>query len=205
MSVKVESDIGGAARSAVSILPGGGNAVASEADRPRCSSTPCSPIRSTVSGYHILCMDPHYLVGFTTGEELLKAAHRCSSSEQSADEARMSLGARPSDSAPPRHAFRVHRTRNRCYQPYEIPAANGRRRRRMPSIGDGCLRPPSLVPLQGPLPLCLLNGKRTHSRSLDQLNLDRMSSKEQTDTEVLQKKLQHLTLRGEHKIKISMT
>ncbi|KAL4660887.1 UNC119-binding protein C5orf30-like [Arapaima gigas] len=54
-------------------------------------------------------------------------------------------------------------------------------------------------------PAVLLNGKRKHSRSLDQLHLDRMSSKEPADTEVLQKQLQHLTLQGEHEIKISTT
>lgn len=51
--------------------------------------------------------------------------------------------------------------------------------------------------LHTPLPLCLLKGKRAQSKSLDYLNLDRMSIKESTDTEVLQYQLQHLTLRGE--------
>ncbi|KAG7481448.1 hypothetical protein MATL_G00066920 [Megalops atlanticus] len=170
-----------------------------EAEKPRCSSTPCSPIKSTVSGYQILHMDSSYLVGFTTGEELLKAAHKWSGAEAASAEALPSPRAKPIDLGLHR-ASRVYKTKSRYYQPYDIPAASGRRRRRMPSSGDVCLKSLAMEPsraLHGPLPFCLLKGKRAHSKSLDYLNLDKMSIREPADTEVLQYQLQHLNLRGE--------
>lgn len=221
-----------------------------EMERPRCSSTPCSPIKSTVSGYQILHMNSNYLVGFTTGEELLKLAHKWSgngtgggaggsglevgtSAERLPGGAgSLGLSASGSSSSSPLEAFppasplrrpldvglhrasRIYKAKSRYYQPYDIPAVNGRRRRRMPSSGDSYLRPAGLAglmgpggssagepskALHGPLPLCLLRGKRAQSKSLDYLNLDKMSLREPSvaDTEVLQFQLQHLTLRGE--------
>uniref|UniRef100_A0ACB8EQ24 Uncharacterized protein n=1 Tax=Sphaerodactylus townsendi TaxID=933632 RepID=A0ACB8EQ24_9SAUR len=53
-----------------------------DSEKPRCSSTPSSPMRQTVSGYQILHMDSNYLVGFTTGEELLKLAQKCTVGEE---------------------------------------------------------------------------------------------------------------------------
>ncbi|XP_031734316.1 macrophage immunometabolism regulator isoform X2 [Anarrhichthys ocellatus] len=80
MSVRMEMDINGVSRAHVSILPTSEikATLKPEAERPRCASTPCSPIRGTVSGYQILHMDSNYLVSFTTGEELLKLAHKWS-------------------------------------------------------------------------------------------------------------------------------
>ncbi|KAJ7428766.1 UNC119-binding protein C5orf30 [Willisornis vidua] len=155
-------------------------------------------MRRTVAGYQILHMDSNYLVGFTTGEELLKLAQKCTGSEEKA-ESGPNLRSKQLDSGLARSS-RLYKTRGRYYQPYEIPAANGRRRRRMPSSGDKCNKALPYEPykaLHGPLPLCLLKGKRAHSKSLDYLNLDKMSIKEPADTEVLQYQLQHLTLRGD--------
>ncbi|KAM8961363.1 macrophage immunometabolism regulator [Pelodytes ibericus] len=168
-------------------------------DKPRCSSTPCSPIRRTVSGYQILHMDSNYLVGFTTGEELLKLAHKCTSTEENSGESLPTFHTKQHDSGLSRSS-RIYKTRGRHYQPYDIPAVNGRRRRRMPSSGDKCNKVipyESYKPVHGPLPVCLLKGKRVHSKSLDYLNLDKMNIKESADTEVLQYQLQHLTLRGD--------
>ncbi|NXT93973.1 CE030 protein, partial [Anhinga rufa] len=177
----MEVDVNGESRTTLSTLPVPLAEVSPagrmEAEKPRCSSTPCSPMRRTVAGYQILHMDSNYLVGFTTGEELLKLAQKCTGSEENKGE-----------------------SGSRYYQPYEIPAVNGRRRRRMPSSGDKCTKALPYEPykaLHGPLPLCLLKGKRSHSKSLDYLNLDKMSIKEPADTEVLQYQLQHLTLRGD--------
>lgn len=165
-------------------------------ERPRCASTPCSPIRGTLGGYQILHMDSNYLVGFTTGEELLKLAHTWS--EGPTDKGLSSeAGPRPPQDASVHRPSRTSKAKSRSYQPYDIPAANGRRRRRMPSSGDGVLRAAAPGGPHTPLPLCLLNGKRTQSRSLDYLNLDKISLRESPDTEVLQHQLQHLTLRGE--------
>ncbi|MEE6459855.1 hypothetical protein FKM82_000762 [Ascaphus truei] len=170
-----------------------------EAEKPRCSSTPCSPIRRTVSGYQILHMDSNYLVGFTTGEELLKLAHKCAATEENAGETLPTFRSKQHEAGLSRSS-RMYKTRGRYYQPYEIPAVNGRRRRRMPSSGDKCNKVipyESYKAVHGPLPLCLLKGKRVHSKSLDYLNLDKMNIKESADTEVLQYQLQHLTLRGD--------
>uniref|UniRef100_A0A3B4AG19 Macrophage immunometabolism regulator n=1 Tax=Periophthalmus magnuspinnatus TaxID=409849 RepID=A0A3B4AG19_9GOBI len=164
----MEMDVSGVSRAHVGPSTEGKATLKPEAERPRCASTPCSPIRGTVAGYQILHMDSNYLVGFTTGEELLKLAHTWSDS--------------PPDKGSVLEAF-------------------GRRRRRMPSSSETLLK--SLGPgdtvrtLHTPLPLCLLKGKRAQSKSLDYLNLDKMTIKESTDTEVLQYQLQHLTLRGE--------
>ncbi|KAM9329922.1 macrophage immunometabolism regulator [Gastrophryne carolinensis] len=200
----MDVDIKGENRTSINSLPLSSTAEQSsplklESDKPRCSSTPCSPIRRTVSGYQILHMDSNYLVGFTTGEELLKLAHKCTSAEENSGEALSSLRAKQHDSGHSRSS-RLYKARGRHYQPYEIPAINGRRRRRMPSSGDKCnkvLPYESYKAAHGPLPLCLLKGKKMHSKSLDYLNLDKMNIKESADTEVLQYQLQHLTLRGD--------
>ncbi|KAJ8371600.1 hypothetical protein AAFF_G00306860 [Aldrovandia affinis] len=194
-------EVSGVSRAPISILPAAEikATLKPEAEKPRCSSTPCSPIRSTVSGYRILHMDSSYLVGFTTGEELLKVAHKRSSTDTDATEALLTPHTKPLDLGLHR-ASRVYKTKSRYYQPYDIPAVSGQRRRRMPSSGDRCLKSLTGEPskaFHGPLPLCLLKGKRVHSKSLDYLNLDKMSIREPADTEVLQYQLQHLTLRGE--------
>lgn len=200
---KMEVDVNGESRTALSTFPVPLAEVSPagrmEAEKPRCSSTPCSPMRRTVAGYQILHMDSNYLVGFTTGEELLKLAHKCTGSEENKGESGPNLGSKHLDSGLPRSS-RLYKTRSRYYQPYEIPAVNGRRRRRMPSSGDKYNKALPYEPYKafhGPLPLCLLKGKRAHSKSLDYLNLDKMSIKEPADTEVLQYQLQHLTLRGD--------
>ncbi|XP_034048596.1 macrophage immunometabolism regulator [Thalassophryne amazonica] len=209
MSVKMEMDTSGVSRTHVSIVPAADikATLKPEAERPRCASTPSSPIRSTVAGYQILHMDSNYLVGFTTGEELLKLAHKCS--ESGTEKGVMSDG-RPSSIPSPvpksvdlgiHRASQIFKAKSRYYQPYDIPAANGRRRRRMPSSGETSLKSLSsgerVRGLHGTLPLCLLRGKRAQSKSLDYLNLDKMSFNESADTDVLQYQLQHLTLRGE--------
>ncbi|XP_036385998.1 macrophage immunometabolism regulator-like [Megalops cyprinoides] len=199
MSLKMEMDVSGVSRTPMSVLPAAEPkaTLQLETEKRRCSSTPCSPIRGTVSGYQIVHMDSNYLVGFTTGEELLKLAHKWPGTEKAATEALPSPRAKPLDAGLHR-ASRIYKTKSRHYQPYDIPAVNGRRRRRMPSSGDSYLKPPPGEPskaLHGPLPLCLLRGKR--SQSLDYLNVDKMSMMEPADTEVLQHQLQHLTLRGE--------
>ncbi|KAM3874137.1 macrophage immunometabolism regulator [Diretmus argenteus] len=209
MSVKMELDISGVSRAPISILPAAEvkATLKPEAERPRCASTPCSPIKSTVAGYQILHMDSNYLVGFTTGEELLKLAQKWSASTPEESPVSEALPSSVPSAVPKpmdlgiHRASRIFKAKSRYYQPYDIPAANGRRRRRMPSSGDTFLR--SLAhgdsgrSLHGPLPVCLLKGKRAQSKSLDYLNLDKMSIKESADTEVLQYQLQHLTLRGE--------
>ncbi|KAM4710229.1 macrophage immunometabolism regulator [Discoglossus pictus] len=200
----MEVDINGDKRTNISAIPSPNGTernspAKNEVEKPRCSSTPCSPIRRTVSGYQILHMDSNYLVGFTTGEELLKLAHKHASTEDSSGEALQSFRAKQHDSGLSRSS-RIYKARGRHYQPYDIPAVNGRRRRRMPSSGDKCNKVipyESYKAVHGPLPLCLLKGKRAHSKSLDYLNLDKMNIKESADTEVLQYQLQHLTLRGD--------
>ncbi|XP_028661144.1 macrophage immunometabolism regulator isoform X1 [Erpetoichthys calabaricus] len=202
--LNMEVDVSGVSRTAVPVLstPTGGDSISqskTEPEKPRCSSTPCSPIKRTVSGYQILHMDSNYLVGFTTGEELLKLAHKWSNTEKASGESIPSQCTKQHDLGLHR-AARLYKTKSRYYQPYDIPAVNGRRRRRMPSSGDNCIKSLPLEPskvFHGPLPLCLLKGKRAHSKSLDYLNLDKMNIKEPADTEVLQYQLQHLTLRGE--------
>ncbi|NXE30193.1 CE030 protein, partial [Ardeotis kori] len=199
----LKMDRNGESRTTISTLPVPlaevNSAVKTEAEKTRCSSTPCSPMRRTVSGYQILHMDSDYLVGFTTGEELLKLAQKCTGSEENKGESGPKLCSKQLDSGLTRSS-RLYKTRSRYYQPYEIPAVNGRRRRRMPSSEDKCTKALPYEPykaLHGPLPLCLLKGKRAHLKSLDYLNLDKMSIKEPADTEVLQYQLQHLTLRGD--------
>ncbi|XP_069481566.1 macrophage immunometabolism regulator [Ambystoma mexicanum] len=200
----MEVDINGDVRTSRSTLPlpssaEGLSPAKSDSEKPRCSSTPCSPMRRTVSGYQILHMDSNYLVGFTTGEELLKLAQKCTATEDGTGDLLPAWRPKQLDTGLPR-VSRLYRTRTRYYQPYEIPAINGRRRRRMPSSGDKCSKAVPYEPckaLHGPLPLCLLKGKRVHSKSLDYLNLDKMNIKEPADTEVLQYQLQHLTLRGD--------
>ncbi|CAJ1070972.1 macrophage immunometabolism regulator [Xyrichtys novacula] len=206
----MEMDVGGVSRAPVSILPAAAeikSTLKPEPERPRCASTPCSPIRGTVAGYQILHMDSNYLVGFTTGEELLKLAHRWSEGGQEKSPALESVSGSVQSPLPKSVDLGVHRSsrvfkaRGRYYQPYDIPASSGRRRRRMPSSCETILRPPTHSEpgrsLNAPLPVCLMKGKRAQSKSLDYLNLDRLSLKESTDTEVLQYQLQHLTLRGE--------
>lgn len=207
MSVKMELEVSGVSRTPVSVLPAASGAAAEvkatlkpEQEKPRCSSTPCSPIKSTVSGYQILHMNSNYLVGFTTGEELLKLAHKWSGPEKSSTEVLPGAIQKATDLGLHRSS-RVYKTKSRYYQPYDIPAVNGRRRRRMPSSGDVCFRSsttgePSKA-LHGSLPLCLLKATRAHSKSLDYLNLDKISLSEPADTDVLQYQLQHLTLRAE--------
>ncbi|XP_077146038.1 macrophage immunometabolism regulator isoform X2 [Ranitomeya variabilis] len=200
----MEVDIKGDKRTSISSIPLSSSIERNsplkvETEKPRCSSTPCSPIRRTVSGYQILHMDSNYLVGFTTGEELLKLAHKCAATEENSTEAIPSFRSKQHDSGLSRSS-RIYKAKGRHYQPYEIPAINGRRRRRMPSSGDKCNKVipyESYKAVHGPLPLCLLKGKRIHSKSLDYLNLDKMNIKESPDTEVLQYQLQHLTLRGD--------
>ncbi|XP_034403266.1 macrophage immunometabolism regulator isoform X1 [Cyclopterus lumpus] len=200
MSVRMEMDINGVSLAHVSILPPSETkaTLKPEAERPRCASTPCSPIR----GYQILHMDSNYLVGFTTGEELLKLAHKWSEGTPEKGSVSEAMTSSAESPVPKSVDLGIHRSsrickgKNRHYQPYDIPAANGRRRRRMPSSSDTFLREPGRG-LHAPLPLCLLKGKRAQSKSLDYLNLDKISIKESSDTEVLQYQLQHLTLRGE--------
>ncbi|KFP26427.1 UNC119-binding protein C5orf30 [Colius striatus] len=199
----MEVDINAESRTSLSTLPVPLGEVSPmgrmEVEKPRCSSTPCSPMRRMVAGYQILHMDSNYLVGFTTGEELLKLAQKCTGSEDNKGESGPNLHSRQLDLGLTRSS-RLYKTRSRYYQPYEIPAVNGRKRRRMPSSGDKCIKPLQYEPykaLHGPLPLCLLKGKRAHSKSLDYLNLDKMNIKEPADTEVLQYQLQHLNLRGD--------
>uniref|UniRef100_A0A9L0SXN6 Macrophage immunometabolism regulator n=1 Tax=Equus caballus TaxID=9796 RepID=A0A9L0SXN6_HORSE len=163
----MEVDVNGESRSALATLPlpvaEAGSPGKAEAEKPRCSSTPCSPMRRTVSGYQILHMDSNYLVGFTTGEELLKLAQKCTGGEESKGEAMPSLRSKQLDAGLARSS-RLYKARSRYYQPYEIPAVNGRRRRRMPSSGDKCTKSLPYEPykaLHGPLPLCLLKGLRT--------------------------------------------
>ncbi|XP_061887425.1 macrophage immunometabolism regulator [Entelurus aequoreus] len=209
ISIKMEVDINGVSRAHVSILPAAElkGTLKVEAEKPRCASTPCSPIRSTVAGYQILHMDSNYLVGFTTGEELLKLAHKWS---ESSPEKSLLPEAAPSPIQTSvsksldlsiHRSSRIFKAKSRYYQPYDIPAASGRRRRRMPSSSDTFLRSMTQGEhgrsVHAPLPLCLLKGKRTQSKSLDYLNLDKITIKESSDTEVLQYQLQHLTLRGE--------
>ncbi|NWX17820.1 CE030 protein, partial [Aegotheles bennettii] len=200
----MEVDINGESRTTLSTLPVPLAEVSPagrmEAEKPRCSSTPCSPMRRTVAGYQILHMDSNYLVGFTTGEELLKLARKCTGSEENNGESGPNLHSKQLNSGLARSSHLL-KTRSRYYQPYEIPSVNGRRRRRMPSSGDKCTKTLPYEPykaLHHPLPPCLLKGKKAHSKSLDYLNLDKMNIKEPVDTEVLQYQLQHLTLRGDH-------
>ncbi|XP_058474198.1 macrophage immunometabolism regulator [Solea solea] len=196
MSVRMEMDLSGVSRTHVSICPAAEikATLKPEAERPRCSSTPCSPIKA---GYQILHMDSNYLVGFTTGEELLKLAHKWSEGPPEKSPVSEEVPG-PVQSAIPKSAdlgvhrsSRIFKAKNRYYQPYDIPTANGRRRRRMPSSSEPARS------LHSPLPLCLLKGKGAQSKSLDYLNLDKICIKESSDTEVLQYQLQHLTLRGE--------
>ncbi|KAJ3604862.1 hypothetical protein NHX12_026914 [Muraenolepis orangiensis] len=203
-------DVGGVSRKPVPILSEE-EAIATfkqDVDRPRCASTPCSPIKSTVAGYQIVHMDSNYLVRFTTGEELLKMAQQWSTStpeQSSSPDASPSLvptaGPKASDLGIHRGGSHVLKAKSRSYQPYGVPAANGRSRRRMPSSGDTLLRSlahgESRKGLHGPLPLCLFKANSAQVKSLDYLNLDKMNIRESTDTEVLQFQLQHLTLRGE--------
>lgn len=205
----MEMEVSGVSRTHVSILPAADikATLKPEAERPRCASTPCSPIRGTVAGYQILHMDSNYLVGFTTGEELLKLAHKWSEGNPEKVHASEPVSSSIKSTVPKSVDLGIHRSsrifkaKGRYYQPYDIPAASGRRRRRMPSSSDTFLR--SLAHsesgrgLHAPLPLCLLKGKGAQSKSLDYLNLDKISIKESSDTEVLQYQLQHLTLRGE--------
>lgn len=207
MSLKMEMDLNGVSRAHVGQLSEGKATLKPEVDRPRCASTPCSPIRGPVAGYQILHMDSNYLVGFTTGEELLKLAHTWTDSKPDKGSVLEALPSPLPSTVPKSLNLGVHRSsrifkaKNRYFQPYDIPAASGRRRRRMPSSSEALLK--SLGPgdtlrtLHAPLPLCLLKSKRAQSKSLDYLNLDKMTMKESTDTEVLQYQLQHLTLRGE--------
>ncbi|XP_053557498.1 macrophage immunometabolism regulator [Bombina bombina] len=197
----MEVDINGDGRTTISSLPiqERNSQTKNEAEKPRCSSTPCSPIRRTVAGYQILHMDSNYLVGFATGEELLKLAHKCAGTEENSAEPLPCIRSKQHDSGFSRSS-RLYKARGRHFQPYEIPSVNGRRRRRMPSSGDKCNKGipyESYKAVHGPLPLCLFKGKRVHSKSLDYLNLDKMNIKESADTEVLQYQLQHLTLRGD--------
>ncbi|NWX54006.1 CE030 protein, partial [Promerops cafer] len=199
----LKMDINGKSRTTISTLPVPLAEVSSagktEAEKPRCSSTPCSPMRQTVSGYQILCMDSDYLVGFTTGEELLKLAQKYTGNEDNKGKSGLNLHSKQLDLGLA-CSSRLYKTRSRCYQPYEISAVHGRRRRRMLSSGDKCTKALPYEPykaLHGPLPLCLLKGKKAHSKSLDYLNLDKMSIQEPADTDMLQYQLQHLTLRGD--------
>ncbi|NXF72081.1 CE030 protein, partial [Sclerurus mexicanus] len=193
----LKMDIDGKSRTTISTLPVPLAEVSSagktEAEKPQCSSTPCSPMRRTISGYQILHMDSNYLVGFTTGEELLKLAQKCTGNEDNKGKSRPNLYSKQLDLGLA-CSSRLYKTRSRCYQPYKIPAVNGRRRW-MPSSGDKCTKALPYVPykaLHG-----LLKGKKVHSKSLDYLNLDKMSIEEPADTDMLQYQLQHLTLRGD--------
>ncbi|XP_076019624.1 macrophage immunometabolism regulator [Genypterus blacodes] len=209
MSVKMEMDTSGVSRAPVSILPAAEvkATLKPEIERPRCASTPCSPIRGTVAGYQILHMDSNYLVGFTTGEELLKLAHKWSANSPEETSELETLPSSVPSIVPKPVDLGIHRAswifkaKSRYYQPYDVTTAGGRRQKRAPSSSDTFLRSLSHREpgrsLQGPLPLCLLKGRRAQSKSLDYLNLDKMSIKESSDTEVLQHQLQHLTLRGE--------
>lgn len=195
-------DVGGGPGTHVSILPAGDimATLKPEAERPRCSSTPCSPIRGLVAGYQILHMDANYLVGFTTGEELLKLAHSWSPGPPEKSPAPTPAPPQPAEAGAHR-ASRACRGKHRSYQPYDIPVGGGgRRRRRTPSSSEALRAAGPGEPrasLHASLPLCLLKGTRAQSKSLDYLNLDRITSKECSDTEVLQYQLQHLTLRSE--------
>ncbi|GCC30038.1 hypothetical protein chiPu_0008482 [Chiloscyllium punctatum] len=202
-SFRMEVDLSGISRTTMPVLSAPAVEVnclsKTEPEKPRSSSTPCSPVKQTVPSYQILHMDTNYLVGFATGGELLKLAQRWSGNEPDAAETLASQHTKQHDVGLSRSS-RIYKTKNRYYQPYEIPAANGRRRRRMPSSGEQTIKSLSFESskcLHGPLPICLIKGKRAQSKSLDYLNLDKMNIKESADTEVLQYQLQHLTLRGE--------
>ncbi|XP_030094537.1 macrophage immunometabolism regulator-like [Serinus canaria] len=202
-STLLKMDINGKSRTTISTFPVPLAEVSSagktEAEKSRCSSTPCSPMRQTVSGYQILCMDSNYLVGFTTGEELLKLAQKYTGNEDNKGKSGLNLHSKQLDLGLACSSH-LYKTRSRCYQPYEIPTVNERRRRRMPSSAEKCTKALSYEPykaLRGPLPLCLLKSKQAHSKSLDYLNLDKMSIQELADTDMLQYQLQHLTLRGD--------
>ncbi|XP_064260439.1 macrophage immunometabolism regulator isoform X3 [Passer domesticus] len=199
----MEVDVAGESRTALSTLSVPlaevSSAARMEGEKPRCSSTPCSPLRQAVAGYQVLHMDSNYLVGFTTGKELLKLSHKCIGNEENKRDSCPNLVSKHLDSGFSR-SLHLYKTRSRYYQPYEIPAVNGRRRTRMPSSGDKYNKALPYEPfkaLHGPLSFCVLKGKRANSKSLDYLNLDKMSIKEPADTEVLQYQLQHLTLRGD--------
>lgn len=211
----MDMDVSGASRTLAPLPPAAGvkATLKPESERPRCASTPCSPNRGTVAGYQILHMDSHYLVGFTTGEELLKLAHQWSDGPPERGPTSEAVASSPQAARPKpadldlglHRSSRVFKARNRYYQPYDIPANNGRRRRRMPSSSEGFLSSVAHGEprrgLQNPLPLCLLKGKGAQSKSLDYLNLDKISIRESSDTEVLQHQLQHLTLRGDRRSK----
>ncbi|XP_068608877.1 macrophage immunometabolism regulator [Brachionichthys hirsutus] len=208
----MEMDIPGVSRTHVPLRPAAAEVKATlkpGTERPRCASTPCSPNRGTLPGYQILHMDSNYLVGFTTGEELLKLAHQWSAAPPETgsvpeDTSAQTTVPKPVDLGTHRSS-RTFKSKSRSYQPYDIPARNGRRRRRMPSSSDGVLGSPSRggpgKSLHAPLPLCLLKGTGVQSKSLDYLDLDRISVKESADAEVLQHQLQHLTLRGDRRNK----
>ncbi|XP_027525294.1 LOW QUALITY PROTEIN: UNC119-binding protein C5orf30 homolog [Corapipo altera] len=205
-STLLKMDINGKSRTTLSTLPVPLAEVSSagktEAEKPRCSSTPCSPMRQTISGYQILRMDSNYLVGFTTGEELLKLTQKYTGNEDNKGKSEPNLHSKQLGLGLA-YSSRLYKTRSRCYQPYEIPAVKGRRRRWMLNSGDKCTKALPYEPykaLHGPLPLCLLKGKKAHSKSLDYLNLDKMNIEEPADTDMLQYQLQHLTLRGDDRM-----
>ncbi|XP_063036655.1 macrophage immunometabolism regulator isoform X2 [Melospiza melodia melodia] len=110
----MEVDVTGESRTTLSTLSVPlaevSSAARTEAEKPRCSSTPCSPLRRTVAGYQILHMDSNYLVGFTTGKELLKLAHKYIGSEENKGESGPNLGSRHLDSGLPRSS-RLYKTR----------------------------------------------------------------------------------------------
>eukprot|EP00069_Balaena_mysticetus_P001782 bmy_15454T0 len=112
----MEVDVNGESRSTLTTLPLPAAEVSSpgkaEVEKPRCSSTPCSPMRRTVSGYQILHMDSNYLVGFATGEELLKLAQKCTGGEESKGEAVPSLRAKQLDAGLARSS-RLYKTRSK--------------------------------------------------------------------------------------------
>ncbi|NXK29611.1 CE030 protein, partial [Arenaria interpres] len=116
----MEVDINGESRTTLSTLPVPLAEVSPagrmEAEKPRCSSTPCSPMRRTVAGYQILHMDSNYLVGFTTGEELLKLAQKCTGSEENKGESGPNLRSKQVDSGLTRSS-RLYKARSRYYQP----------------------------------------------------------------------------------------
>ncbi|KAG5841409.1 hypothetical protein ANANG_G00199200 [Anguilla anguilla] len=172
-----------------------------EGERPRCSSTPCSPSEAPFRGTRSSTWTPATWWASPRGRSSSKrrTSGPVASRPRRRPRPRPTPRAKPLDPALHR-AARLYKTKSRYYQPYEIPAAGGRRRRRMPSSGERCLRAPGAEPgraLHGPLPLCLLRGRRPHSKSLDYLNLDKMRVREPADTDVLQRQLQHLTLRAE--------
>ncbi|KAI4816295.1 hypothetical protein KUCAC02_008625, partial [Chaenocephalus aceratus] len=101
----------------------------------------------TVAGYQILHMDSNYLVGFTTGEELLKLAHRWSEGppeKGSVSENGVQLHPEQCRKGwricSPQVSTNLQRKKSLLTNPTRYLLPMGVRRRRMPSSSDPILR-----------------------------------------------------------------